>query len=164
MPDGEIRWVSSSALKTKDEAAKQDIAAGIVGLGAAIVVCSLDPKSCQSSNANSSNSAKASGATVRVTNSCDHPLQLLISLQDADDGKWKSRAWYSLSPQQSGKILFDGREVRTYRSDVYFYAETTDSSNIVWKGDYKTEYGSEVYETVRKDINNTEEKRIELTC
>ncbi len=154
-PDGEVHWVSASDLKTKDEALDNDISLGIGVVGAALVVCAFNPEACKSKPtqpATSLNSAGAGTGEFKVINNCQHPVRLAIHYRNLG-GAWVSMGWWTVGPK-AAIYLADStnRRLSTSSEGWYYYAESTDQTNLVWKGDKIIKYeGVELPMSLLKD-------------
>ncbi len=70
----------------------------------------------------------------RFTNNCDHPVRLAIHYLDVNHG-WRSEGWWNFTPGESDRLAASGKALRTKNDTWYYYAESTDDSNLVWRGD-----------------------------
>lgn len=89
----------------------------------------------------------ASRNTIAFKNSCSRPLRVAINFKNLQN-QWETKAWYILSPGQSARL----NGVDTKNRYLYYYAETTDGSNIVWQGnDTSQTIGGRVYNMLQID-------------
>lgn len=144
-PDGEVHWVSASDLKTKDEALDNDIRLGIGVVGAALVVCAFNPEACKSKPTQPStsvNSANVNTGGFKVTNNCHHPVRVAIHYRNLGS-EWVSMGWWTVEPKTATYLAdSDNRRLITSAEGWYYYAESTDQTNLVWKGDQMKKYGT----------------------
>jgi uncharacterized membrane protein len=140
--DGEIRWVSSADLKTKDEATGNDVALGAGLVAGALLYCALtdECRSNPTSPSTSSNAAAAGG--FKVTNDCRHPIKVAIHYKNRG-GNWISDGWWPVAGFAS-TYLGDSSNSRLQTTEAawYYYAETTDGSALAWKGSYPKTLGN----------------------
>jgi uncharacterized membrane protein len=133
---------------------------GPVGCGAAIykylpsdLLTTIKADKCLSKafaqvNVNPPASSSASVSTIAFKNSCSHPLQVAVRFQNTS-GQWETRNWYSFVPGESARL----NGVETRNRYVYYYAQTTDSSNIVWSGkDTRVTIGNTTYDMKMIDL------------
>jgi Group XII secretory phospholipase A2 precursor (PLA2G12)/Protein of unknown function (DUF1036) len=105
-----------------------------------------------SNRANQNQQQQKSSANNKISfkNSCSHPIQVAIHFQNLQN-QWETKAWYSFSPGESSRL----NGVDTKNRYLYYYAETTDRSNIVWKGNDTSEtIGGRVYNMLKFDIGS----------
>lgn len=72
------------------------------------------------------------GDILYIYSSCPHSMQ--VALRSSFDGQWTTWAWYSI-PAGPLASNFGPLSATNDRRTVYYYAETTDGSNLVWSGD-----------------------------
>ena len=143
-PDGEIRWVAASDLKTKDEAQNTDIGLGIAAGGTALLVCALTD-ACKEKPTQATpppNRLDAASGGFRVTNGCRHPVRLAIHYRN-QIGDWISRGWWNVGPTETTYLAdSSNNRLATTAATWFYYAESTDQSNLVWKGERIIRYGN----------------------
>lgn len=71
-----------------------------------------------------------------VQNKCSHPVKLAITYKDVN-GNMRSTGWWNFEPNTKSHLAdAAGKRLATKSADWYFYAESTDKSGLVWKGNY----------------------------
>ncbi|MBD2179348.1 DUF1036 domain-containing protein [Pseudanabaena sp. FACHB-1998] len=89
----------------------------------------------------------ASRNTITFKNSCSRRLQLAVHFKNMQN-QWVTKAWYSFAPNESAELS----GVSTNNRYFYYYAETTDRSNIKWTGNgTSVTIGGRVYNM--KEVN-----------
>jgi hypothetical protein len=81
------------------------------------------------------------GYSYHFTNKCKYPVRLAIRFVNLNNN-WQTEGWWDVKAGE--KIyLADSNNVRlkSNKSIWYFYAETTDGSNLVWTGDKNVSVG-----------------------
>ncbi|MBX3328521.1 MAG: DUF1036 domain-containing protein [Nitrospira sp.] len=143
-PDGEVRWVAASDLKTKDEAQNTDIGLGLAAVGTVLLVCALSDL-CKDSPTQSTpppNRLDAASGGFRVTNSCRHPVRVAIHYRNLM-GDWTSMGWWTVNANQSTYLAdSSNKRLATTAETWFYYAESTDQDHLVWKGDRTIRYGN----------------------
>jgi hypothetical protein len=144
-PDGEVRWVSAGRLQTRSEATGTDIGVGAAVVGGALLFCALSPESCKSkptqpAQGSSSGTAQVGGLLVR--NNCRHPVKIAVRYRNLAN-EWIVDGWWNVDAKES-TYLSDrsDRRLATDTATWYYYAETTNSSNLAWKGENTYALGS----------------------
>jgi uncharacterized membrane protein len=79
--------------------------------------------------------ARNQGYRFIFTNGCQHPVRLAISYEGVD-GRWHTTGWWKFEAGQSAPLAAEGQIVRTNSAVWYYYAQTTDGSDLSWRGDY----------------------------
>ena len=81
-------------------------------------------------------------SSIYFRNSCNHPIQVGVSFKNLSN-KWQSKAWYSFAPNE-GAARLNG--VDTRNRYLYYYAETTDGSDLAWTGNFSSLIKDRLYE------------------
>ena len=78
---------------------------------------------------------------IVVENQCSHPVRVAVRYSDAG-GVWRSASWWALSGD-TRTYLADSNDVRltTAGATMFYYAETSDDSPLVWRGDTRVTVG-----------------------
>ena len=78
-------------------------------------------------------------AIFKFQNKCKHPIAFAVSYKDID-GTWRTEGWWNVK-QDEDIILTNQNNIRLKTDNTYwyFYAKTTDGSNMEWKGKYESE-------------------------
>ena len=73
---------------------------------------------------------------VYFQNDCAHPVRIIVS-HAYDQDAWDAHGWYEFTANEESTQLEDNDTPLTQRDDhpLYFYAETTDGSEIYWDGE-----------------------------
>lgn len=104
------------------------------------------------------------GYPVHVINQCNHPVELAVRAKTLN-GEWVTRSWYTFAANEESSLNDrEGVLLLTSESTMYFYAKTTDGSDIVWEGDdYYVTIGFRKYgmHVLNDDEGQTD---IGLTC
>ncbi len=104
-------------------------------------------------------SPSSMGTPIEFTNSCTHPVQIAVMYQ-TPAGQWDSEAWWSFRfGERSTLRLTSGNTVSTSNPRMYYYAETTDGSQLEWSGGVRVNV--EGRSLAMKSWNGS---KIELTC
>lgn len=142
LPDGEIKWVSADDLKTKEEATDRDIVAGGLAVGALVLVCAFNPESCKSNPTQPPRSSNSEGTGgFKITNNCRHPVRVAIHYFSSDRN-WSSAGWWNVAGNSTTYLAnSQNQRILTTLDTWYYYAETTNNANLVWKGDHSKKFG-----------------------
>lgn len=76
-----------------------------------------------------------SGYGFRFKNNCNHPVRLAIHYRDVNK-VWRTAGWWNFTPGESGRLNFGGKTLKTKTAVWYYFAETTDDGNLVWRGSH----------------------------
>lgn len=78
-----------------------------------------------------------------ITNKCHHPVRVAIHYRGLDNN-WISEGWWDVSGSTSSYLAGDDskRKLMTSAERWYFYAESTNETNLIWKGDQIKQFGS----------------------
>jgi len=79
--------------------------------------------------------------TISFKNNCPRPIQIAVHFLNPAN-QWQSKAWYTFAPNE-GPARLDGIDTRNRY--VYYYAETTDDSNLVWAGNLSQYVNDRLY-------------------
>lgn len=74
------------------------------------------------------------------SNKCNRPIQLAIRYEKSSGG-WETRGWWEFEAHESAYLSANGTRIRSGHGHWYYFAETTDGSRLVWKGDHTFTYG-----------------------
>jgi len=92
----------------------------------------------------------ASSNTIAFKNNCFRPIRVAIHFKNLQN-QWETKAWYSFVSGESARLT----GVDTKNRNLYYYAETTDDSKIVWKGnDTSQTVGGRVYNMLKIDTGS----------
>ncbi len=80
-------------------------------------------------------------STIYFKNNCNRPLQVAVYFKDISN-KWQKKAWYSFAPKE-GPARLSG--VNTRNRYLYYYAESTDGSDLVWQGNFSSYINNRLY-------------------
>ncbi len=120
------RWEESGA---NDNLRAYRLFAGIVG---ALIAASDSPAP-----------AASTPMRLELRNACDHPVRLALAYQDGQ-GRWRGNGWYVVQAGQTQQFLDDASQViHSGAARWYYYAETTDDSPLVWKGEHTRQVGEQ---------------------
>lgn len=107
-------------------------------------------KAFAQANGNAPAPSSTSVSTIAFKNNCSHPLQVAVRFQNTS-GQWETRNWYSFAPSESARL----NGVETRNRYVYYYAQTTDGSNIAWNGnDTRVTVGNTTYDMKMIDLGS----------
>lgn len=144
-PDGEIRWVASSDLKTKDEAQNADLILRFAAVGTALLVCAVNPDVCKEKPTQTTpppNRIDPVSGGFRVTNDCRHPVRVAIHYRNLI-GDWISMGWWNVGPHEASYLADSSKKrLTTSAATWFYYAESTDETDLAWKGDRVKRYGN----------------------
>ncbi|WP_281561745.1 DUF1036 domain-containing protein [Thalassomonas sp. RHCl1] len=79
------------------------------------------------------------GFKIKVKNNCHHPIKVAVNYRNTS-GSWVTESWWKFQPNRSGNLATGGNHLLTGDSTIFYYAEATNGTNIVWAGDAKREY------------------------
>ncbi len=80
--------------------------------------------------------------TLFIKNSCNHPIQVGVYFKNLSN-KWQTKAWYAFAPNEAVGRL---NGVETRNRYIYYYAETTDESELAWTGNYTQLINNRLYQ------------------
>jgi uncharacterized membrane protein len=104
----------------------------------------------------------STGYIFKFTNGCRHPVRLSIRYLDTS-GAWKSDGWWRFEPGETGNLSSDDGLLRSNNSFWYYYAETTNGSELEWRGTEKTKVGTREV-PMRKAVDNEGDSEWSVTC
>jgi uncharacterized membrane protein len=88
----------------------------------------------------SDRSSSDTGYVFRFSNKCSNPVKLAIRYVDVD-GQWKTEGYWNYEAGRSATLTDpDNNVLRTKSSVWYYFAESTDGSGLVWRGDNEYAY------------------------
>ncbi len=100
---------------------------------------------------------------IKLTNECKHPVRLAIHYIDTK-GVWKTDGWWNFTKGESNFLASNnGMRLSTNKSTLYYYAETTDNSNYVWKGNHNYSIDGQLL-GMRKIVDKNGDTDIPLKC
>lgn len=111
----------------------------------------------------SAEEAETRGFNIHLENKCNHPINCAIHFKDLN-GQWVTEAWYHFDPYESYYLASNGDRLLTNDSVYYFYAETTDGSQISWAADDNYYWIGLVKYGMRKAEDASGETELSLTC
>lgn len=141
-------WVNDTL---KDYQETRNIVGGVVAIG----VIGAAASSGQTQDSASANS----GVPIIIDNTCHRPIKIAIHFKDAITNSWKSAGWFNFTGGERSGLNSQGQSVRTKNATMYFYAATTDGSNLVWQGEQK-EYLNGNLVNFKEYVDNTNDKTI----
>ncbi|WP_444995601.1 DUF1036 domain-containing protein [Aliikangiella sp. IMCC44359] len=103
------------------------------------------------------------GFSISVKNTCKYPIRVAIHYKNTS-GSWVTKSWWEFQPNKSAKLMSKNQYLLTGDSKIYYYAETTNRTNIVWKGNKTVQYiGFKKYE-MRSWDDFDGDTELELNC
>ena len=103
------------------------------------------------------------GFKIKVKNICHHQIRVAVHYKNTQ-GSWVTDSWWTFAPNQSGNLVSGDQPLLTGDSRIYYYAETTDRSNIAWSGDKISTYiGFKKY-GMREYLDYDGDTYLELNC
>ena len=103
------------------------------------------------------------GFKVSVKNLCPHPVKVAVNYKNTS-GTWVTKSWWKFSQNESANLTSNNHYILTRDSRLYFYAETSNRTNIAWAGDKKYVYiGFKKY-GMRAIEDSEGDTYLELTC
>jgi tetratricopeptide (TPR) repeat protein len=135
-------------------------------------VLSLHPEDSRSQEYSSISSARRQpahnvgvpGHKLKVTNQCSRPVSISIYFLNSATNQWKGYRWDIKSDTSTYLGTGTDAEVMaTTAHEIYYYAETTDGTNLVWKGDYPRTEGNKTL-NMRKLADSEGDIDWALTC
>lgn len=85
---------------------------------------------------------------IVIENQCGHPVRVALLYYDATSGEWTTEWWWNYDPGERSYAAAGGARLRSGNvDDFYYYAESTDESGLVWRGDTEGESNG-----VRRDV------------
>jgi len=104
---------------------------------------------------------------INFENDCSHPLRIIVA-HAYDDNLWDAHGWYEFAAYEESTELEDNDEPLTQLEgySIFFYAETTDGSDIIWEGTDHYETFSDVsYGMVKASVEvKSGNFNVRLTC
>lgn len=71
---------------------------------------------------------------VQVRNNCNRPIRMALSYRDKT-GAWKNLKWWELQGNKNTFLSNNNERIESDNNVFYYYAETTDDSDIAWEGE-----------------------------
>ena len=95
-------------------------------------------------------------------NECARPLRLMISHANRPQG-WHPHAWWSFEPNERAYLAVDGQRLMQLDDHaIYFLAEATDGSGVVWSGeDHATQWDGQRY-SLRRAVTGVVDGDLEI--
>jgi hypothetical protein len=103
---------------------------------------------------------------IFLQNLCDKPVRLALGYQD-EKGAWQYIKWWEREGNFKDFLHYaDGTPLVSNYGTFYYYAETTDSSNLVWKGDKDFKFGDVTLSTRELDLTRNSDGNwvISINC
>ncbi|MGI0480363.1 DUF1036 domain-containing protein [Geminocystis sp. CENA526] len=100
----------------------------------------------------------------QVTNSCRHPIRVAIRYRNIQQ-QWVTQGWWNLTPGKSISLGNNNGTLLASDNGVwYYYAESTNNTGLSWSGqDNKVSYDGRTL-NMRKETNNGDHGKLNLTC
>lgn len=117
-----------------------------------------------SGSASSLTTSGAGGSPVFFDNACNRPMEVIVRHKNMV-GVWIMGRWL-FSANERAKLSSSGNALATNIADIYYYALTTDGSNLVWQttGENQYEFNGRTI-AMRKIVDETAGKtEIRVTC
>jgi uncharacterized membrane protein len=103
------------------------------------------------------------GFPFRVRNDCRHPVRVAVRYLELN-GTWMVGGWWSLTPGAEVVLTYARQPRPETRHNIwYYYAETTNNTNIQWRGDHGFTFRNEPIQMRRMD-NTRSVKSWTLQC
>lgn len=83
---------------------------------------------------------------IYFENQCSSPVKLALSYQDLSD-QWRYAYWWNFQPNTSSYLASNGVNLMSNNSYFYYYAEATDNSGYIWKGNKPLIFDGMILET-----------------
>lgn len=108
-----------------------------------VIETDFDPKSFKYSLSDtnpppapvSSSAPAGTGTIIAVANDCDHPIKFWLRYRK-NNGDWYITGGYQFDAKEDlSNLLQNGNRITTTESEVWYYAESLDGSNLRWSGD-----------------------------
>lgn len=99
-------------------------------------------------------------------NDCSRPVRVMVHHASAERA-WTARAWWSFRPYERSFLMWEQRRlVQLDNHDIYFFAEATDGSRLVWDGTAATAEWNGVQYPLRRATPSVVDGnlQIRLTC
>lgn len=117
-----------------------------------------------SGSASSLTTGNSGGTPVFFDNACNRPMDVTVRYKNMV-GTWIMGRW-SFDANQRAKLSLNGNALSTNTADIYYYALTSDGSNLVWQttGENQYEFNGRTI-AMRKIVDETAGKtEIRVTC
>jgi hypothetical protein len=103
---------------------------------------------------------RAWAVPYQMTNECRRPVRLAVRFQQPN-GIWRTVGWWNLSVGAVSTLDFvDGTRATSVNPEWFFYAESTDGSEMRWVGAHSFEYEGRTLRMHRVNTGNVHR----LTC
>lgn len=103
---------------------------------------------------------------IASNKSCSHPIRVVFRYENGV-GDWSITDWYRFNANEGASMLTldDRKHLHTRASPFYFYAETTDGSELKWSGSTNVDVGGTVYGFQDKEFDgNSGQAKLTLDC
>lgn len=106
-----------------------------------------------------------------LENACDHPIQFALRFKNAQN-EWEDAYWYKLAPNVktrliNGSLADSDPPILIKDRNIFYYAETTDSSSFIWSSnDLTKRLGDKTVKMRKIELNPPEDNgfSLRLTC
>jgi hypothetical protein len=80
--------------------------------------------------------------TFKITNSCQHPIKVAIYFRDLNN-TWRAMGWWNIDGGETTYLSdSSNNKLKTTAATWYWYAETINDANLVWKGSDIHKFGN----------------------
>jgi len=107
----------------------------------------------------------AKNSPLTIENGCSSPIQIAI-WYTAAYGVTRGGKWWTIEPNESSGLSVTGVGTVALGSPIiYYYAKTTDESDLVWNGDEKISIKGEYLDMKKTELTKENGKyKLNLTC
>ncbi len=111
-------------------------------------------------------SSRQNGRRFYLRNNCSAPIEFLLRYKDRASDEWITKGWWRLKANEKSFLTSDKLYIKSSNKIAYYFARTTDGSNVSWRGDKKRQYNGKTYSMKKKevDINSQGHYSIGLKC
>ena len=107
-------------------------------------------------------SSNAGGSNIIIRNECKKSIKIAVRYQPLS-GPWKTISWWNISAGKGITLLSNNKHLKTKKSIIYYYAETTSGKLLRWGGTRNVVIGTKTY-GMREFKDTSGNIDLKLTC
>ena len=162
---GAIEFVPARDLMTPSQSSEEawgdagEAAAGVIILGCLIF-------GCEDGSSTTSTQTSSTKYDISLHNKCHKDVRIALSYYPFGSNSLKQVSWWTFDSGENSYLSSNGSRLKTGKSTLYYYAETTDKS-LVWASDESGHPKINVdgtQRTMRKWVDKQGDTDMYLTC
>jgi|GEM_PF-5573169 len=98
-------------------------------------------------------SSRENGRRFYLRNNCSAPIEFLLRYKEKYSDSWETKGKWNFEGNQKSFLTSDDIYLKSSNKIAYYFARTTDGSNLSWRGDVKRQYNGKTYSMKRVEMN-----------